>query len=547
MTYCRDLPLDWLVFNDPTRLLTAPIAAPAVHLDSAGLVQRHINAALLGVFLRDQGGVDVQTSIGAFVGAAETANEGEAQRPLADAFLSALRGIWASEPALARNLAALTRDTALEGRGAEQLAAATAEKFEELLLHWRLEHEQLQARRDGADDEYVKKAFDNRARRMRGEFMLGELARRGFTPAYGFPVDVVSFDHLSGHDRREREKAPAVAFGDRRGGASRTLDVAIREYAPGAEVVVDGLVHLSEGVLPAWEAKADASGLEDLQYFWECRECRNFGLVRLEPENCPVCGSLSHSFRKTLRPSGFIGRRAPHTGYENLGHLPFEMPRLSARRATSQALPDRHAGRIRADFDGEVISMSSGASGKGYALCLACGRAEAEIEETPGFKSPLPASMGKHKPLAIAKGAKLAGGYCPGGFTEPQRVQRNVRLAHSTRGDVFELQMPLGATREEALALGAGLREAIAEDLGADAREIGVGVGLSTMPTGETCVSAFLHDRASGGAGIATRLGEISYFGLCLSHAVKRVEHRARLSLQLLRHLSKRVQVVPDA
>lgn len=524
MTYCRDLPLDWLVFNDPTRLLTAPIAAPVVGLDSAGLVQRHINAALLGAFLRDQGGVNVQTSIGAFVGATETADEGEAQQPPADAFLSALRGIWASEPGLARNLAALTRDTALEGRTAAQLAAATAEKFEEMLLHWRLEHEQLQARRDGADDEYVKKAFDNRARRMRGEFMLGELARRGFTPAYGFPVDVVSFDHLSGHDRREREKAPAIAFGDRRGGASRTLDVAIREYAPGAEVVVDGLVHLSEGVLPAWEAKADASGLEDLQYFWECRECRNFGLVRLEPESCPVCGSLSHSFRKTLRPSGFIGRRAPHTGYENLGHLPFEMPRLSARRAAWQALPDRHAGRIRADFDGEVISMSSGANGKGYALCLACGRAEAESEETPGFKSPLPASMAKHKPLAVAKGAKLAGGYCPGGFTEPQRVQRNVRLAHATRCDVFELQLPLGATREEALALGAGLREAIAEDLGADAREIGVGVGLSTMPTGETCVSAFLHDRASGGAGIATRLGEISYFGLCLSHAVKRLD-----------------------
>src|SRR6516162_969543 len=59
--------------------------------------------------------------------------------------------------------------------------------------------------------------------RMHGEFLLSELARRGFTPSHGFPVDVVSFDHLSGYRRNdEKEK---IAFGDYRGGASRTLDV----------------------------------------------------------------------------------------------------------------------------------------------------------------------------------------------------------------------------------------------------------------------------------------------------------------------------------
>lgn len=521
MTYCRDLPLDWLVFSDPTRLLSAPIAAPSVRLDSEGLVQRHVNAALLGFFLRDQGGFNVQSSIGAFVGAAESADADGSQQPPADAFLIALRGAWASDPVRARALAALIRGTALEGRAAAQLTATTAQKLEKILSHWQGEYVQLLARRDGVDDEFVKKAFDYRARRMRGEFLLGELARRGFTPAYGFPVDVVSFDHLAGHDRREQEKAGPIAF-EKRGGASRTLDVAIREYAPGAEVVVDGLVHLSEGVVPAWDAKADVSGVEDFQNYWECA-CRTFGLGRLPPESCPDCGSQKLSFRKTLRPSGFTGRRAPHTGYENLGHLPFELPKLSARRGRWQALPDPHAGRIRADADGEVISMSSGPNSKGYALCLACGRAESETEERPDFNAALPGAMGKHKPLTVAKGAKLSGGYCAGGFTEVTRVQRNVRLAHAARSDVFELQLSAGATREQALALAAGLREALASDLGADAREIGVGVGFSTGPSNEPRVSSFLHDRAAGGAGLATRLGEIGYFGQCLSKAAERL------------------------
>jgi DEAD/DEAH box helicase domain-containing protein len=524
MTFCRDLPLDWVMFLEPARLLSAPIAAPSVRLDSAGLVQRHVNAALLGAFLRDRGGVNVKGSIGAFFGATETEELDASRQAPADEFLLALAGAWVNDPTLARNLSALVRGTALEGRDSLRLATTTADAFETLSMQWRNEHAQLLARRDGAEDADVKAALDRRARRMRGEFLLGELARRGFTPAYGFPVDVVGFDHLVGHDRREQEGAPTIAFGERRGAASRTLDVAIREYAPGAEVVVDGLVHRSEGVMPAWGARADESGLEDLMIFWECEHCRAFGLSRLDQPECPHCRTPAPRWRKALRPAGFIGRRPPHAGYENLGHLPFEMPRLSAARASWQALSDPRAGRIRADFDGEIVNMSSGAAGKGFAICLVCGRAEAETEERPGFKSPLPGSMARHKPLAMTKGVKLANGYCPGGFTEPQRVLQNIRLVHAARSDVFELQLPMAKTMAQALALGAALREALAETLGADAREIGVGSDRSTGPSNDKCFSAFLFDRAAGGAGLATRLGDVGLFRECLSIAAKRLE-----------------------
>lgn len=49
--------------------------------------------------------------------------------------------------------------------------------------------------------------------------MISELARRGFTPAYGFPVDVVAFDHVG---RTGGESGP-----------SRPLDMAIRGTAAG--------------------------------------------------------------------------------------------------------------------------------------------------------------------------------------------------------------------------------------------------------------------------------------------------------------------------
>ena len=47
-----------------------------------------------------------------------------------------------------------------------------------------------------------------------------------------------------------------------RGSGHNELDIAVREYAPGAEVVIDGLVHRSEDVKPAWSARADESHLE---------------------------------------------------------------------------------------------------------------------------------------------------------------------------------------------------------------------------------------------------------------------------------------------
>ncbi|MDE0305581.1 MAG: DEAD/DEAH box helicase [Albidovulum sp.] len=520
LTFCRDLPLDRIVFENPGRFLRTLATAPTVRLDSPGLVARHVHAALLGAFLRDvPEGFNLLSSTGAFFGATEDAEDPIAENASADDFLLALRGEWASSERLRSDLARLTKGTALAARAADYLTGVTAESFERLLRRWRDEYIEILSRREAASEPEVKQAFATRARRMKGEFLLAELARRGFTPSYGFPVDVVSFDHLSGRERDQDSEI--IAFGDRRGGASRTLDIAIREYAPGAEIVVDGLVHRSEGVLPAWRALADASQLEDLQYFWECSSCRAFGMARLAPEACPECHRQNPRWKRGLRPAGFLGRRAAHTGYENLGHAPYELPKLSASKGIWRALPHPKAGRYRADSQGQIVALGSGPRGNGYALCLDCGRAEVETEECVG--SPMPSAIKQHLPLASARGMSLKGGYCSGGFVKLERIQRNVRFIHETQTDVFELQLPAGAGREEGLALAAGLREALAARLGAEVREIGVSIDASKGRASEGRVSAFLYDRASGGAGFSSRMAEPDWFEECLKQAAERL------------------------
>ena len=75
---------------------------------------------------------------------------------------------------------------------------------------------------------------------MTGENCLGELADRGVPPGHGFPTNVVSFVSKDKPDNDETETDGGDNRLRRRNYPSRNLDVAIRDYAPGAEVVIDG-------------------------------------------------------------------------------------------------------------------------------------------------------------------------------------------------------------------------------------------------------------------------------------------------------------------
>jgi hypothetical protein len=518
LTFARDLPLDHWATSDSRRYLAHPIAAPKVWLESAAQVQRHVNASLLAAFLRGRGGQPIRGSIGAFLGAGDTTAVPTLPDAPADAFLDML----AQDPApeVAATLESLTDGTTL-GDSVARLLAAAARAFDELLRFWREEYRQLLERAEARNDKDAQMALQLRAKRMRGEFLISELARRGFTPSYGFPTDVVSFDYMSGHRQGDE---PAFAFGELRGAASRTRDVAIREYAPGAELVIDGLVYRSDGVRPAWGSDADASRLEDLRDLWSCRTCDGFGLSRLSPEHCPRCGAERIEHANALIPAGFLSRTTAHTGYEALAHVPFEMPRLAADGAAWIALPDVAAGRLRCDPEGHVIVSGSGPTGEGYAVCLACGRAEPENPGDSIARPPLPDAMRRHRPLMLGKGiAQTRDGFCPGGYTQPQRVQRQVHLVHDARTDVFELQLGAAVTIQAGLALAAGLREALSERLGVEARDIGVATGRSQGPNGEAYCSAFLFDRAAGGAGYVTRLAELDGFEATVARAAERL------------------------
>ncbi|EAU47586.1 DEAD/DEAH box helicase [Salipiger bermudensis] len=492
-TFCKDKPLDWQVFRTPETLLRAEIPAPTVRLDSPVMIARHVNALLLGMFLRREGGLSIKTAIGSFFGARSFKLEDDlpntwTEGAMADQFLAELDGGWANEPEVVEAITLLVRGTALEGK--TNLPAATATAFADLAKRWRLEYERLvDGWRAAPPREPEKAFFANRARRMRSEFLMTELARRGFTPAYGFPVDVVSFDHIGGDGGK---------------GPSRQLDIAIRDYAPGSEIVIDGLVHRSDGILPAWSNTADADSLDDLRSHWRCQTCAAFGLSREAVHECPRCGDpVLHG--ELLRPSGFLGRRKPHAGYEQVSFVAPDRPRVSSGDVPWLSLADPSVGRLRTSRQGHVLFTGSGQNGHGYAICLACGQAEPETGSAQD--TPLSQRMAAHRPLQPIRNNPRHDGNCPGCDDTSRKIRRNVTLGNEITTDVFEWQLrDLGTTstdRSRAMAIAAALREALAKSLGIEAEDMGIAAAPSLLEDDNRAMSVFLFDRASGGSGFA--------------------------------------------
>ncbi|MCB1357850.1 MAG: DEAD/DEAH box helicase [Maritimibacter sp.] len=517
LTFCRDLPLDILAFKKPIEFLKRPIAAPKVWFDSAPLVQRHVNAALLGHWFRTGGGLNIRANSGWFFGTEKVDTAIVGGSPV-DSCLDDLKGDLANDTNLVMRLTDLVKGTVLDGVQTHHMIERTLNALEQITQTWRQEYRDILDRQNGAEDDAAK-AFELRAKRMAGEFLIGDLARRGFTPAYGFATDVVTFDPLISGGQYEDQ---GISF-HKRGGASRELHQAIREYAPGAELVIDGLVYQSEGVRPAWGAETDTSKLEDFQYYWECKTCHAFGVSAVgAPDACPSCQGIAIETKKILRPAGFLTRKPPHTGYEALEHSPYIAPRVSARGADWIALPDPTAGRYRHDPVGLVVNRSSGKLGGGFAVCLDCGRAAPMADPEQGVAAAIPSVMERHFPLARSQSTRLTSdNRCPGGYTAPNRLQRNVHLAQTTRTDVFEFQLPAGVGEGAALALGAALREALSERLGVETAEIGVAAGPSVGVDQDRLVSLWLLDRAAGGAGLVARLQEAELFAAMLARAAE--------------------------
>lgn len=516
-TLCKATPHGAAVFQNPLWPFVTRLAMPQVEMRSAPIIQRHLNALTLAAYLQEHApGRIHQLFTGWFF---EPNYDGESA-PY-ERFAEWCKNSAVENGRLVEGLSALIHRTAFAGRPTSYLLAHTTDAIYQAARHWLcdlealLDQQQLLKTQEG--NSKPEQAISIQLERLREEYLLRELANTGFLPGYGFPTDVVPLITTTMEDleRKKKSRGREDNRSKRAGYPSRNLAIAIRDYAPGTDTVLDGRVYRCGGVTLNWHLPAEfeaAPEIQDLRWVWRCMNCGGSGTRPTMPERCPHCGERDGgrlARNRYLQPAGFAVdiRCQPHNDITIPQYIPVRDPLISLEGSDWMPLPNATLGRYRISAQGQIFHRSEGLHGEGYAVCLRCGIADSMLPDQR-LPAKFVGDVNKQSPLHHRR---LRGGRlndretaCPGN-EENWAIQRGLYLGVVTRTEVFELQLrgsdgkPIDKTIAYTLAV--ALRQALCLSLGIEDAEIGAFASPSRDSGGFPTYSIYLYDTASGGAG----------------------------------------------
>jgi ATP-dependent helicase YprA (DUF1998 family) len=518
LTVCKNNPHDQHVFKHTTWPFATRLSTPNISLSSPLLVQRHINSLLLSKFLRLQ---DRKGKLDKLTLEWWMLPRGSSRQERFAAWCECFNPVEHHD--LDRGVTALVQRTVFEGRTSNMaLVADVGQSSARHAVNWMAElsaiDDQLSELTKRAEEDKIPlKALQIQRLRLTGEYLLRELATSGFLPGYGFPTDITTFETLNKDSSELTHPRDATSGGrednryQRRELPSRDTVTSLREYAPGASVVIDGLVYESAGITLNWHAPATVDQVNELQNIrqaWRCGHCGSSGTTVMATllERCLECGARltreSNRSKQYLEPAGFsVDLYAEtHNDISLQKYVPVETPWISAE-GDWVPLANPVLGTFRCSSEGSVFHYSSGLGGGGYAVCLECGRAAPmgyadDPDETPAiFKRP-------HKRL---RGRRSSGDdWNCGGSDSPFKIKKGVSFGREYTTDVLELSLtsvdghPL-ADAAAAYTLSVALRRAIAERLGIAESELGCDTKPIRDPNGRQSRVVQIFDMRSGG------------------------------------------------
>ena len=281
VTYALDRSHDQYYFHRPKDIVSEPPRVPTLYLENEVIARRHVRSLVLGGFfpewLRRRTGVSLFAAWG-----------------MAEGFLTG-NGRLALRQHINKN-----REDLLERTG-----AIVDESFSDRIEEW------LTVLPDEVEG-VAQRGEEN-------EGMLESLMRTGVLPKYAFPVDVVRLSIPEDEDQEDLYESQ-----DFYSGIPRDRQIALTEYAPGAEVLQwkfpDVYVYSSAGVYDPSAQRPDYAPEESLN---ECRRCRAVVLTPAGAASCaecPECGSSDVFNMPYLIPRGFtVDAALPEGGRETYG------------------------------------------------------------------------------------------------------------------------------------------------------------------------------------------------------------------------------------
>ena len=378
-------------------------------------------------------------------------------------------------------------------------------------------------------NEKRKRALEYHRRDLLNTDIVGFLIDFSFLPKYGFPVDVSFLNTYNSRDKYRNQKGSSLEKRNGEFRLSRGSEMAISEYAPGAEIVAGKKLLRSRGIsldsIFGYESFDTGRKLERLSYSI-CNKCGHFFTVPAaeEKKSCPVCGLQMRGSRASIDDEDMIpkGENSRHTAILPKGfrvdfheEQPFAPNKVERTFNTVTYHPE-----LTADPEDfiqivpDVLSVASytsivfhainqGPRKLGYAICDSCGRAAPEIEFQKG-----------RNPLSDHK--KLYGpGSCRG------HLSRHLSLVSRFTTDAIQLRferkhLPMFEDLETARSFvdtfARCLQLAAAKYLGIDGRELKFLVQNYWNQESQSWKGDFeviLYDNVPGGAGYSTMIREL--------------------------------------
>lgn len=515
VTIARNAPYDKAMYEQFSSYLRSPAPVPYVRLDNAQLFHRHQNAVLLSHYLRfkitniDRNAPTLKDLLG------------DQLTPDQRVLFQENRERWLeSDAGKAAIDEAISLGTILQKEGFPDLglpATALSRYFrarlddlvDEVFERWAIYTKQRTAvDGDSAAADRQRAHWSNMREAYLKQLLVDQLSRRGLIPSYSFPVHCLTLEVLT------ESKASHSSWEKSDIALTRDASLGISEYAPGAEVVANGRIWTSRGLVYSSRI------FMPTEYYMACQDCHHVDVdVSRDglPRECTNCGSKrGRQPRSFLIPRGFVTSYDERAGSDPGLVRRREAPADEARLLTMpleemfsesdhnlvstillRAQPPVDPTLAQQALPGSLFIVNRGTYRCGYTICPFCHRAEAA-------KKSLPFKWANHiDPLTGA----------PCSYTQPIAPSD---LVHRFDTDVaiFRFSEPLPqpspseqdpqAFRENcARTLTEAIRFAAANLLNVQARDL-----RATYRLRNAYPDIIIYDAIAGGAGYCARLIE---------------------------------------
>lgn len=464
LTYCGTGSHDYTYFSEPEKMISGVINPPCFNVLNKKIIVRHLMATSLGYFFRLN--PEMFKSLEAFVinGGTEVFKKYMLSHPedlnnyinekiIPEAQYDEYRNFkWIDEMG-----------------GEDEKMTHFVESILEMINEYEKAKELAVKEDRGSDSDYYKKQIEN----LKKQSVLELLSKYCVIPKYGFPVDVV--------DLQVYENGVPI----NKYAMSRDLKVAISEYAPDSEVIVDKNKYTSKYIT----LKKNSQFTKN--WFVTCPTCKKTNIFLSMNDNikCKCCGQDSgiESAEYYIEPSnGFkSGETKESTRLKPKRSYAGEVTYVGGGKTDEKRLVIGNAMGVETSSDDELLVMNK----SGFYMCPKCGYSDIVKH---GLKTPQ--ILKKHKNFKQYDCANDTLDY--------------IRLGHKFETDVARFTIPMLNSVDkisfpQALSFLYAFLEGISIALGIERTDID---GVLELNLDMQSYDILLYDNVPGGAGHVKRL-----------------------------------------